>query len=74
MMANVVLQLEPLTCPSCIKKIEIALGKEQGVRKARILFNTSKAKVEYDEKKVDIDQLVEKLSKLGYAVLSQKQT
>ena len=51
-MQKAVLQLETLTCPTCKKKIEGALDKMDGVEKAKVLFNASKAKVDFDETKV----------------------
>lgn len=63
-------QLETLTCPSCIKKIEGVLNKEQGVLKATVLFNSSKVKIEYDEDEVTSERLKELIEKVGYPVLS----
>ncbi len=37
-------QLETLTCPSCITKIEGAVKKMSGVKMVEILFNASKVK------------------------------
>ncbi|MFB4473969.1 heavy-metal-associated domain-containing protein, partial [Oceanobacillus caeni] len=34
-MKTIKFQLEPLTCPSCIKKIETKLGKMDGVEEAK---------------------------------------
>ncbi|WP_077210672.1 heavy-metal-associated domain-containing protein [Bacillus dakarensis] len=71
-MAKAVFQLEPLTCPSCIKKIETTLSKADGVESAKVLFNSSKVKAEFDENQTGADQLKEKITKLGYQVLSSK--
>lgn len=71
-MAKAVFQLEPLTCPSCIKKIETTLSKSDGVTSAKVLFNSSKVKAEFDENQTGADQLKEKITKLGYQVLSSK--
>lgn len=71
-MKKAVFQLEALTCPSCIKKIESTLNKTTGVDTAKVLFNASKVKTEYDETKIEADQLEETISKLGYPVLSAK--
>lgn len=71
-MKKAVFQLEVLTCPSCIKKIESTLNKTIGVDTAKVLFNVSKVKAEYDETKIEADQLEETISKLGYPVLSAK--
>ena len=48
-MSKAVFQLEPLTCPSCIKKIETTLNKTTGVESAKVLFNSSKVKMEFDD-------------------------
>jgi copper chaperone len=63
-------QLETLTCPSCITRIEGVLNKEPGVEKTKVLFNSSKVKVEYNEDKVSAERLAEVIEKVGYPVLS----
>ncbi len=63
-------QLETLTCPSCITRIEGVLNKEPGVEKAKVLFNSSKVKVEYDEEKVSSERLAELIEKVGYPILN----
>jgi len=71
-MKKAVYQLEPLTCPSCIKKIETALGKTEGVELAKVLFNSGKVKAEFDETKVNAEEVGEVIEKLGYPVLKTK--
>lgn len=71
-MQKAVMQLETLTCPSCIKKVESALGNVKGVAEVKVLFNASKAKVEFDGAHVSADELQKAIEKLGYAVLSIK--
>ena len=65
-------QLEPLTCPSCIKKIEGKLGKMNGVEEAKVMFNSSKVKATFDADQVTAEELQETIEKLGYPVLSSK--
>lgn len=72
-MSNVTMQLETLSCPTCIKKIEGALSKTGGVKSAKLLFNASKAKVEYDSDKVTSEGLKSIIEKLGYEVLKVKE-
>lgn len=67
-MKKAVMQLETLTCPSCMKKIEGALDKVEGVENVKVLFNASKAKVDFDEAKVSADELKEIVEKTGYQV------
>ena len=71
-MSKAVFQLEPLTCPSCIKKIETTLNKTAGVDKVTVLFNFSKVKTEFDESQMTTSQLEEIIKNLGYQVLSAK--
>ncbi|HLW14154.1 MAG TPA: heavy-metal-associated domain-containing protein [Flavobacteriaceae bacterium] len=63
-------QLETLTCPTCVTRIEGVLNKEPGVEKAKVLFNSSRVKVDYDAEKVSSDRLAEVIEKVGFPVLS----
>lgn len=63
-------QLETLTCPSCIQKIEGVLNKEQGVKNAKVLFNSSKVKIQYNKSEVTSERLKELIEKVGFPVIS----
>lgn len=71
-MSKAVFQLEPLTCPSCIKKIETTLNKLIGVESVKVLFNSSKVKTEFHDAQIEASQLEETIKKLGYPVLASK--
>ncbi|SEK17962.1 Copper chaperone CopZ [Carnobacterium iners] len=71
-MSKAIYQLEPLTCPSCIKKIETTLSKTIGVESVKVLFNSSKVKTEFDESTIEASEIKETIQKLGYPVLSSK--
>lgn len=71
-MTTVKFQLETLSCPSCVKKIESALNKQEGVKETNVLFNSSKVKADFDEALVTVEQLEATITKLGYPVLSKK--
>ncbi|RHW38992.1 copper chaperone [Neobacillus notoginsengisoli] len=71
-MKKAVFQLDTLTCPSCIKRIETALSKTEGVTSVKVLFNLSKVKTEFNEGQISASGIEETLKKLGYPVLSQK--
>ncbi|CAH0345788.1 heavy-metal-associated domain-containing protein [Bacillus sp. CECT 9360] len=71
-MKTVKFQMEELTCPSCIKKIEGALSKQKGVKEAKVLFSSSKVKVVFDEAVVTTEHLKDIVQKLGYPVLETK--
>lgn len=71
-MSKVIMKLDELSCPSCMAKIEGALSGTKGVTSAKVLFNASKAKAEFDDSQVSADELVAKVEALGYAVQSSK--
>ncbi|RKD24621.1 heavy metal-binding protein [Ammoniphilus oxalaticus] len=71
-MKNVQFQLEALTCPSCIKKIEGTLLKQKGVEQARVLFHSSKVKITFDQQVTSAERLEDALRKLGYPPLATK--
>lgn len=71
-MTNKIYQLETVSCPSCIAKIESALKKTAGVQKSEVFFNTSRVKVEFDEGRVSSQEIKDRIEKLGYKVLSEK--
>ena len=68
------IQLETLTCPSCMQKIEGALKGLDGVDKdtLKVLFNSSKVKVKFDEDKTSIEDIEAAITKLGYEVLKSR--
>lgn len=71
-MAKAVFQLEPLTCPSCIKKIETALAKTNGITSSKVLFNAGKVKTEFDDHVITGKEIQEVIEKLGYPVKNAK--
>lgn len=64
------IQMEELVCPMCAQKIESALQKAPGVKSASVLYNASKAKVEFDEETTNLDALKKIITDLGYVVIS----
>lgn len=69
-METIRFQLETLTCPSCIAKIEGALNKQNGVKEAKVLFNSSKVKVKYNNEEISSEELKKLIEKVGFPVLS----
>ena len=70
-MQKATIQIETLTCPSCMQKIENGVKSLDGVDKKsiKVLFNSSKVRVEYDDEKVSIKDIEHVIDKLGYEVL-----
>lgn len=68
------IQLETLTCPSCIQKIEGALKNLDGIDKdtVKISFNSSKVKLQFDDNLININDIETAITKLGYDVIKSK--
>ena len=73
-MQKATIQLETLTCPSCMQKIENGVKSLDGVDKKsiKVLFNSSKVRMEYDDEKVSIKDIENTIDKLGYEVLKSQ--
>ncbi|NLZ92716.1 MAG: heavy-metal-associated domain-containing protein [Firmicutes bacterium] len=73
-MKSATIQLETLTCPSCMQKIENALKSLEGIDKdsVNVLFNSSKAKLNFNEDEVSIEEIESAINKLGYDVIKSK--
>lgn len=69
-MQKATIQLEDLVCPSCVKKIENAVRLLDGVEKesVKVLFNSSKAKLDFDDDKLSIVDIEKAITALGYEV------
>lgn len=62
---------EPFTCPSCVARIEKAVGRLDGVSRVEVGFNSSRVKVEFDEAAVDESTIAATITGLGYPVTSR---
>lgn len=73
-MQKATIQLETLTCPSCMQKIENGVKSLDGVDKKsiKVLFNSSKVRMEYDDEKVSIKDIENDIDKLGYEVIKSQ--
>ena len=69
-MKTATIQLETLTCPSCVLKIENAVKSLDGVDKKsiKVLFNSSKAKFNFDDEKLSVEDADKAITALGYEV------
>lgn len=65
-MKQTTLQLEKLTCPSCMQKIRRTVNALNGVEQTKILFASSKARVFYDEAAISEADIIDKIEEIGY--------
>lgn len=68
------LQLETLTCPSCMQKIEGALKGIEGIDQdtVKVSFNSSKVKLDFDDEKSTIEEIETAITRMGYDVLKSR--
>lgn len=69
-MKRATLQLETLSCPSCLQKIENATKRLNGVEEdsIKVLFNSSKVRLNFDETVISIEEIEKAIQALGYQV------
>ncbi|WP_087973362.1 heavy metal translocating P-type ATPase [Oceanobacillus rekensis] len=60
-----------MTCAACSNRIEKVLNKMDGVD-AQVNLTTEKATVAYDPERTSMDDITEKIEKVGYGVLNEK--
>ncbi|MGH2502773.1 MAG: heavy metal translocating P-type ATPase, partial [Ktedonobacterales bacterium] len=61
------LALEGMTCASCAMRIEKGLKKLPGVADASVNLATERATVSYDASRLKVDDLIQKVSAVGYS-------
>ena len=73
-MQKAILNLEPLSCPSCSQKIANAVKGLDGVdqNSVKVLFNASKIRTNFNAEQITIEAIEKEVQDLGYPVLSTK--
>lgn len=65
-MTKMTLQLEKLTCPSCMKKITDTINELTGVERTKILYDVSKARVIFNQTQITETEIIQKIEEIGY--------
>lgn len=73
-MSKATIHLETLACPSCMQKIEAAVKGVDGVDSdsVKVLFNSSKVKLNFDDAVSSIETIEQAIEKMGYPVIKSK--
>jgi Cu+-exporting ATPase len=64
-MNKITFNIKGLHCSSCKTLVEAEIGEMPGVKKIVVLYDKGHAGVEYDETKIDLDQIFNKIKTLG---------
>lgn len=62
--------IQGMNCASCSANVEKALSNLEGVRSASVNLTTENAQVEYDEGKLQVEDLKEVVDKAGYTLIT----
>ncbi|MEO0560834.1 MAG: heavy metal translocating P-type ATPase [Chloroflexota bacterium] len=65
---NIEMPVVGMTCSVCVRNVERALGKDDGVQDATVNFATEHASVAYDPTQTDLPTLVGRIQQSGYEV------
>jgi copper chaperone CopZ len=71
-MNAVTLKIEDMHCDGCAAKIQTALERSTGVRKASVSFDDGEARVLYDPEAVAESQLIATIENIGYRVARRR--
>ena len=63
---DITLQIEGMTCQSCVRSIEVNLGKEDGVEEVVVNLTTEQMKVKFDKSKIKLSQIRKIVENLGF--------
>lgn len=63
---KVMLDIEGMTCAACAARIEKGLQRMEGIERATVNLATNSAVVEYKEGILSVEDILEKIKKLGY--------
>jgi len=62
-------KIQGMTCAACVRAVERAVNKVDGIDEVNVNLATEKMVVKYDEEKVSENQIVETVKKAGYEAL-----
>ncbi|MET3504159.1 heavy metal translocating P-type ATPase [Halalkalibacter oceani] len=69
---KITLSIAGMTCAACASRIEKGINKLEGVHEAQVNLATEKATVLFSPEKITIDQVSERIAKLGYDVRKEQ--
>lgn len=71
-MTKVKLHIEGMHCTSCAMNIDFDLEDLEGIQSARTSYAQQQAEVEFDEKKITLQQVIKQIEKTGYSATVKK--
>lgn len=72
MIENTLLNVYGMTCNLCSMRIKSTLEKLEGITKVNVSYASEKAKLEYDNTKINLKDIKKHIELLGFLVDEQK--
>ena len=66
MFKTIKLDVMGMGCQNCVKNIEDALNNSDGVKSVNVSLRDEEAVIEYNAKKLDVDELINIIQGIGY--------
>ncbi len=66
-------KIEGMTCAACVRAVERAVGKLDGIEEVNVNLATEKMMVRYDEEKISEKEITETINKSGYKALGDEE-
>lgn len=63
---EIILNVEGMSCPSCVRHIDDALREVKGVREVNVQLERGQVRVRHDSEAATVNALVEALRNAGY--------
>ncbi len=63
------LKVEGMTCQHCVQIISDSLKNRAGIKTVGVNIDKKEVKVEYDEEKVELEQIFTDISALGFEIV-----
>ena len=63
---EITLDVIGMGCQNCVQTIEKALNKTDGVQSVKVSLDDEEAAIEYNAKKIDVDEMINVIQASGY--------
>lgn len=64
-----ILRSHEFTCPSCVRRIESALDRRDGVSRSKVHFATGRIEIHHEPARVSAHELIDAVEALGYPTI-----
>ena len=68
------LDIGGMSCAACAARIEKQLNKKEGVFSANVNLTTEKATIDFDPKLITVDEMIDKIEKIGFSASEISET